>query len=150
MPGEQVTSVVRVCASFRTLKGAACNSLICIKALKYHVCRYLGSMLSSHLFRKTRQQPVILLWNVLSELTRMSPKRLRCSVVGCNNEHSSRHLLLTSEPLKTQWITLVFEGNKSSDLPKRVYVRMNPASPTEEVNVSYFMNLCKSPFLMMC
>uniref|UniRef100_A0A673I1U0 Protein EFR3 homolog B n=1 Tax=Sinocyclocheilus rhinocerous TaxID=307959 RepID=A0A673I1U0_9TELE len=27
----------------------------------------------------------------------MTPKRSRCSVVGCNNEHSSRHLLPTSE-----------------------------------------------------
>ncbi len=44
----------------------------------------------------------------------MSPiKRLRCFVVGCNTEYSSRHLLPTSEPLKTQRInvTFVFEGN---------------------------------------
>ncbi len=41
--------------------------------------------------------------------TRMSPiKRLRCFVVGWNNEHSSYHLLLTSEPLKTQWINVTF------------------------------------------
>ncbi len=46
--------------------------------------------------------------------TRMSPiKRLRHFVVGCNNGYSSRHLLLTSEPLKTQRInvTFIFEGN---------------------------------------
>ncbi len=46
--------------------------------------------------------------------TRMSPiKRLRCFVVGCNNEHSSRHLLLTSELLKMQRInvTFVLKGN---------------------------------------
>ncbi len=55
----------------------------------------------------------------------MASKRLRCFVVGCNNEHSSRHLLLTSEPLKTQWITFVFEGNALPDLPKCVYVRVN-------------------------
>jgi len=41
----------------------------------------------------------------------MTPKQLRCSVVGCNNKHSSRHLLSTSKQLKTQWITFVSEGN---------------------------------------
>ncbi len=41
----------------------------------------------------------------------MAPKQLKCFVVGCNNEHSSRNFLPTSEPLKTQWITFVFEEN---------------------------------------
>ncbi len=45
--------------------------------------------------------------------------------VGCNNEHSSRHLLLTSEPLKTQMITFVSEGNAPPDLPKCIYVCAN-------------------------
>ncbi len=41
--------------------------------------------------------------------TRMSPiKRLRCFVVWCNNEYSCHHLLLTSEPLKTQRINVTF------------------------------------------
>ncbi len=59
--------------------------------------------------------------------TRIAPKQLRCFVVGCNNEHSSRHLLPTSEPMKMQWInvTCVFEGNAPPDLPKCVYVRAN-------------------------
>ncbi len=35
-------------------------------------------------------------------------KRLKCLVVGCNNEYSSHHLLLTSEPLKTQRINVTF------------------------------------------
>ncbi len=35
-------------------------------------------------------------------------ERLRCFVVGCNNEHSSRHLLPTAEPLKTQRINVTF------------------------------------------
>ncbi len=46
--------------------------------------------------------------------TRTAPKRFRCSVVGCNNEHSSRHLLLTSEQLKTQLSTFVFEAQMSA------------------------------------
>ncbi len=54
----------------------------------------------------------------------MSPKRLRCLVVGCNNEHSSRHLLPASEPLKMQKITLVFLGNAPPDLPKCVGSRV--------------------------
>ncbi len=41
------------------------------------------------------------------------------------NIMSSRHLLLTSEPLKTQWITFILEGNSSSHLPKCVYLRAN-------------------------
>ncbi len=41
----------------------------------------------------------------------MFPNRLRCFVVGCNNEHGNRHLLPTSEPLRTQWIMFDFEGN---------------------------------------
>ncbi len=42
--------------------------------------------------------------------TRIAPNRFRCFVVG-SNEHSSRHLLLTSELLKMWRITFVFEGN---------------------------------------
>ncbi len=55
----------------------------------------------------------------------MAPKRLRCFVVGCKNEHGCRHLLPTSEPLKTQWISFVFEGDAPPDLPKCVYVCSN-------------------------
>ncbi len=57
--------------------------------------------------------------------TRMSPiKRLRCFVVGCNNEHSSRHLLQTSEPLKIQRInvTFVLKGMRRSPICLNVFM----------------------------
>ncbi len=68
----------------------------------------------------------------------MSPKRLKCFVIGCNNEHSNRHLLPPSEPLKTQWITFVFEGNAPSiylNAFMLVQIIRDPASPTEEVSI---------------
>ncbi len=72
-------------------------------------------------------------------------KRLRCFVVGCNNEHSSRHLLPTSEPLKTKRInvTLVFEGNAPIPICLNVsmFVRIirDPTSPTEEASIRFFL-----------
>ncbi len=68
-------------------------------------------------------------------------KRLRCFVVGCNNEYSSHHLLLTSEPLKTQRInvTFVFEGNVPiPDIHKCIYVHANNSSSTEKVSKRVF------------
>ncbi len=84
----------------------------------------------------------------------MSPiERLRCFVVGCNNEYSSRHLLPTSEPLKTQRInvTFVFEGNAPKPICLNAFmfagIIRDPASSTEEVSIRVFMNLWKWPFL---
>ncbi len=71
--------------------------------------------------------------------TRMSPKRLRCFVVGCNNEHISRHLLPSSEQLKR--IMFVFEGNVPSIyLNASMFARIirDPASPPEEVSTRFF------------
>ncbi len=82
----------------------------------------------------------------------MTPKRLRCFVVGCNNEHSSRHLLPSSEPLKR--IMFGFEGKAPSIyLNASMFARIirDPASSTKGVQFFFFfMNLCKSPFLLMC
>ncbi len=52
----------------------------------------------------------------------MSPKKHTCSVVGCNNVHSSFHLLPTSGALKTQWMDFMYEGKAPLKLPKYVYV----------------------------
>ncbi len=79
-------------------------------------------------------------WAVISCFTcrsrcRMTPKRLRCFVVGYNNEHSSRHLLPSSEPLKR--ITFGFEGNAPSIyLNVSMFARIirDPDSSTEEVS----------------
>ncbi len=48
----------------------------------------------------------------------MASKRTWCSVLGCNNEHSSRFDVPKSEPLKTQWLSFVFEGNSPPDQPQ--------------------------------
>ncbi len=86
---------------------------------------------------------------------KMSPiKRLRRFVVGCNNEYSSRHLLPTSEPLKTQRIniTFVLKGMRRSPIyinaSMFVQIIRDPALSTEGFK-GFFMNLCKSPFLVM-
>ncbi len=68
-------------------------------------------------------------------------KRLRCFIVGFNNEHRSRHLLPTSELLKTQWITFVCEGNVPSIcLNASMFARIirDLASPTEEESIRVF------------
>ncbi|XP_058628472.1 uncharacterized protein LOC131538581 isoform X2 [Onychostoma macrolepis] len=64
----------------------------------------------------------------------MASKRLWCSVLGCNNEHSSHHDVPKSEPLKTQWLDFVFEGNMPPDQPKCIHVCANHFSPDCFIN----------------
>ncbi len=81
-------------------------------------------------------------------------KRLKCLVVGCNNEYSSRHLLLTSELLKTQRInvTFILKGMRQSPICLNVsmFTRIirDPASSTDKGSIRVFMKLCKSPLLI--
>ncbi len=70
--------------------------------------------------------------------TRMSPKRLRYFVVGFNDEHIySRHLSCW----RRSGLHLVFEGNVAPIyLNASMFARIisDPASPTEEVSISFF------------
>ncbi len=83
-------------------------------------------------------------------------KRLRCFVVGCNNEYSCRHLLPTSEPLKTQRInvTFVFETNAMIPicLNASMFARIirDPASSTEEVSIRVFYESLQIAFPNIC
>ncbi len=71
--------------------------------------------------------------------TRMTPKLLRCFVVGCNNENSSSHFRPSSEPLKR--ITFGFEGNAPLiylNASMFAQIIRDPASSTEEVSTRFF------------
>ncbi len=62
-------------------------------------------------------------------------------VVWCNNEHSSRHLLPTSELLKTQWVPLFLKGmHPPIYLNAFMFARIirDPASAREEVSIKLF------------
>ncbi len=86
-------------------------------------------------------------------------KRSRRSVVGCNNEYSSRHLLPSSELLKTQRInvTFIFEGNAPLDLESMfVQIIRDPASPTvkgffyESLQIAFSNSVLISKFHYEC
>ncbi len=69
----------------------------------------------------------------------MTPKLLRCFVVGYNNEQSSSHLLPSSERLKC--IKFGFEGNAPSiylNASMFAQIIRYPASPPEEVSVLFY------------
>ncbi len=74
----------------------------------------------------------------------MAPKRLRCFVVGCNNEHNSRHVLPTSELLKMQWINVNFVFERKAPilicLNASLFTQIfcDPASTTDEVSIRVF------------
>ncbi len=86
--------------------------------------------------------------------TRMSLiKRLRCFVVGCNNEYSSHHLLLTSEPLKTQRINVTFILKRMRWSPINIWVsvRANHSWSSFIYRISEYKGFYESsPFLIMC
>lgn len=45
------------------------------------------------------------------KLFKVKAKHANCSVVGSRNEHKSLHLLSTSDPMKTQWNSFIFNRN---------------------------------------
>ncbi len=57
---------------------------------------------------------------ILEIYTMSAPNRhCKCCVLGCTNEHRSRHNLPPSEP-RTLWLNLIFEGNipeKNGNVP---------------------------------
>ncbi len=73
-----------------------------------------------------------------------SIKRLRCFVIGCKNEYSSRHLLPTSEPLKMQRVNFTFALKRMRRSPIYINASMfariirDPDSPTEVVSIRVF------------
>ncbi len=69
----------------------------------------------------------------------MSPKLLSSFVVGCNNEHSSHSLLPTSELMKTQGITLVFERNEKKSNDRQVLKQVS-VSLTQCTLQRFFLN----------
>ncbi len=54
-------------------------------------------------------------------MSTMSHKQSPCSVFGYKTEHKSLHFLPTSELLRTQWITFIFQCNAPQNLSKYVY-----------------------------
>ncbi len=71
-------------------------------------------------------------------------KRLRRFVVGCNNAYSRRHLLPTSEPLKTQRINVTFSFKGCADpiyINASMFARIirDPASSTRELSMKFLL-----------
>ncbi len=74
-----------------------------------------------------------------ADVDKNDSKAIEVFVVGCNNEHSSRHLLPTSEPLKR--ITFGSEGNAPSICLNALNESLQIAFPNN-VLISKFHDEC--------
>ncbi len=71
----------------------------------------------------------------------VTPKRLRCFVVGCNNEHSRRSFTPDIRTDKDAVDYVCFKGNAPPiylNAFKFAQIICNPASPTDEVSIKFF------------
>jgi len=72
---------------------------------------------------------------------------LRCSVLGCNKEHSSHFDVSKSKPLKAQWLSFVFEGIIPHDQCQCFHVCANHFSPALKKKGQYKADFAKKLLL---
>ncbi len=124
-------AVLRFLSEWRSSAQTALTIVDCLTLDPHWVSCYPSAIESTPVQGKTRMSLI---------------KRLRCFVFGCNNEHSSRQLLPTSELLKSQRINVTFALKWMHRSPICLHASMHSRS---EYKV-FFMNLCKASFLITC